>query len=318
MDALRAQSTPRPDATTLSAFGGFVLIGGSNFVAVRFSNAELPPFWGASTRFAVACLLFLVVVMGRRIGLPRGKALVGATLFGILNFGLFYAFVYYALVYVQAGLAAVILGLTPLATFFLAVLQRLEAFQWRGVAGAALAVCGVGVVFWEQLDAAVPPLALIALLGGALCAAQAGIVVKRFPPVNPWAMNAVGMAVGAAIIYILSELTGEVHVIPVLRETWIAFAYLTTIGAVVLFLLVLFVLRRWTASATSYAFVLFPVVATAMGAGLSGETVTVVFVLGSALVLAGVYFGALVRPAPKPVSVAGAEATAPEVKPPGV
>ena len=42
------------------------------------------------------------------------------------------------------------------------------------------------------------------------------------------------------------------------------------------------------------------------------------FVLGSALVLAGVYFGALVRPAPKPVSVAGAEATAPEVKPPGV
>ncbi|HEY6102605.1 MAG TPA: hypothetical protein VI007_05190 [bacterium] len=34
-----------------AAFLAVVIIGGSNFVAVRFSNRELPPFWGASIRF---------------------------------------------------------------------------------------------------------------------------------------------------------------------------------------------------------------------------------------------------------------------------
>jgi len=34
----------------MAAFGGAVLIGGSNFVAVKFSNAELAPMYGATGR----------------------------------------------------------------------------------------------------------------------------------------------------------------------------------------------------------------------------------------------------------------------------
>ncbi|MDP3973221.1 MAG: hypothetical protein Q8P92_00110 [Candidatus Daviesbacteria bacterium] len=34
-----------PQLTVLVAFGLLVLIGGVNFVAVRFSNQELYPFW---------------------------------------------------------------------------------------------------------------------------------------------------------------------------------------------------------------------------------------------------------------------------------
>jgi len=43
---------------TLIAFVLFVLLGGSNAVAIRFSNHELPPFWGATIRFASAALIF--------------------------------------------------------------------------------------------------------------------------------------------------------------------------------------------------------------------------------------------------------------------
>ena len=61
------------------------------------------------------------------------------------------------------------------------------------------------------------------------------------------------------------------------------------------------VIRRWTASATSYATVLFPLVTVAIGALLAGEFVSVTFLAGTVLVMAGVYVGAI---APSRSSVA--------------
>jgi drug/metabolite transporter (DMT)-like permease len=83
-----------PDRLTLAAFAAVVVIGGSNFVAVRFSNQELPPFFGAGLRFAAATLLFLAVVVLRGIPLPRGQALLGTLLYGLLAFAGAYAFAF--------------------------------------------------------------------------------------------------------------------------------------------------------------------------------------------------------------------------------
>ncbi len=66
-----------------------------------------------------------------------------------------------------------------------------------------------------------------------------------------------------------------------------------TLGSVGLFILVLLVVRRWTVSATSYMFVLFPVVTLALAAWLLDEPITGEAVTGAALVMLGVWFGAL-------------------------
>ena len=86
------------DRTTLVAFAVAVLVGGLNFVAVRFSNRELPPFEWAALRFAAASLLFLAYARVRGIPLPRGRSLTGAVLFGLLGFSGAYAFLYWGLV----------------------------------------------------------------------------------------------------------------------------------------------------------------------------------------------------------------------------
>ncbi|MDQ3972859.1 MAG: hypothetical protein M3276_00655 [Actinomycetota bacterium] len=57
--------------------------------------------------------------------------------------------------------------------------------------------------------------------------------------------------------------------------------------------LVLLVVRRWTASATSYVSVLFPVVTMALEAWLMDEPVTGRAATGAALVMLGVWLGAL-------------------------
>jgi len=74
--------------------------------------------------------------------------------------------------------------------------------------------------------------------------------------------------------------------------------------------LLLFVVKRWTASASSYGLVLMPFETVALSAWLTGEKLNSALLLGGALVLLGVWVGAFsgVRPSPAPaasVAVAG-------------
>jgi drug/metabolite transporter (DMT)-like permease len=283
----------RPDRATLGAFGALVVLVGANFVAIRFSNRELAPFWGAGTRFALAAILFMVILAVRRIAFPRGRALAGALLFGVLSIAAFFALSYWGLVRVPAGRGAVVGALLPLVTLFLAVAHGLERLGWRALAGAVLAVAGVALVSGEQVRGDVPLISLLALLAAVVCGAEASIVVKWFPPTDPAATNAVAMTVGALVLLALSVVSGEPRALPVQGATWSAFAYLVTVGTVGVFLLLLFVLKRWRASAVAYVFVLAPFVSVALAAWLLGEGVTPLSAVGAVLVLGGVYVAAV-------------------------
>lgn len=300
---------------TIAAFIAAVVIGGFNFVAVRFSNAEIPPFWGASFRFAAASLLLFGAVIFLRVPLPRGRALVGTLLYGVLGFAAGYALAYWALVEVPAGTASVIMALVPLLTIMLAAAHGLERLRPRPVAGALLALGGIAIVFGERVGIAdVPAVSLLVMGLAAVSAAETSVVVKRFPRSHPVAANAVGMGTGALLLATLGLSSGESLQAPQLAPTWIAFGYLVIVGSIGLFLLFLYVLGRWAASSVSYMFVLAPLVAIPVGALLAGEAVTGAFLLGGALVLAGVYLGT--RPvAARPLP---AETPLPECCPPAV
>ena len=132
----------RPERATLLAFIGAVVIGGGNFVAVRFSNEKLPPLFGAPLRFGAAAVILFRIARARRVPLPRGRAASGAALYGLLGFGLAYAFIYLALVGLAAGTTSVILAPVPLLTLALAVLHGQERLAGRGIVGGLLAIGG--------------------------------------------------------------------------------------------------------------------------------------------------------------------------------
>jgi drug/metabolite transporter (DMT)-like permease len=297
-----------PDRVTLAAFSAASLIGGMNFVAVRFSNRELPPFFGAGTRFAVAALLLLAFMRLRRIPFPRGVTLAATLAYGVLSFTVTYALAYWALQpgRLSAGIGAVVFAATPLITVVLASAHRLERLRLRGVVGSLLAIGGIAILA-NPGDATAPLLPLGAMLLASVAAAEAGVLIKRFPPTHPVATNATAMGVGAALLLVLSALTNESWALPQQSETWVAVSYLAVVGSVGLFGLFLFTLARWTASAVAYITALFPVVAMTGGALFLGEAITANAVLGGIVVLAGLYVGTLLRrrpkPAPAPVEV---------------
>lgn len=285
-----------PNRRVLAGFLAIIALGGSNAVAIKIGSDELPPFWGATLRFGIAALLLAGIAAVTRPPLPRGRALFGALLYGLIGFAASYSFAYLALVDAPAGLAGVLIATAPLLTLLLAVAQRIEKFRWQGLAGSLLAAAGIAVVFGDQLGQQAPLGSLLALFLAALCIAETNVVAKLIPPGHPVSANLIGMAVGTVVLGAISLGAGETWALPTQADTWVSVLYLASVGSVALFLTYLFVLGRWTATATSYALLLMPLWTVAAAALLLDESITPAFVLGGVLVIGGTYVGAFLSP----------------------
>jgi drug/metabolite transporter (DMT)-like permease len=292
-DAVAAHAESAPDRLALGAFAGAVVIGGSNFVAIRFSNRELDPLWGAGLRFALAAGVFGLLCAALRLALPRGRGLALVAAYGLLAFGGAYGCLYWAMQDVPAGIAAVVLAVGPLLTLLLAVGHGMERLRGRAGVGALVALGGSAVIFLQpsSLEFGLGSFALLCV--AALCASES-VVVSKLAGQHPVAINFVGMSLGAVVLLLVAWAAGERLVLPADGETQVAVVYLVA-ATVGLFLLVLFVVNRWSASATSYAFVLMPVIAIVVGALVADEAIAATTVAGGAIVGAGVYVGAARR-----------------------
>lgn len=284
---------PRLDVISLAAFTALVVIAAGNFVAVRFVTVQMPSFWGAGTRFGAAGLIFLAYTVVKRLPLPRGKALAGALIYGTLQFGVSYALGYWALRKLPAGLGSVIFASVPLFTILFAFLARLERLQWRSILGSFVALGGILIISEEQILKEVPLANLLAMVGMAISISLSTVVVKKYPRAHIAPTNAVAMIAGALVQLGVSLAAGEKPTLPGDASTWLAQAYLILPGSVLLFSVLLFVLKRWSASSVSFQVVLSPILAVALSAWLLGEPLTSGLLLGGGLVLAGVYLGAI-------------------------
>jgi drug/metabolite transporter (DMT)-like permease len=282
-----------PGRQVLIAFLIFIIVGGGASVAIRITYQELAPFWSASARFALGALIFWIIAYFKKIPLPRGRSLLGAALYGLLGVGLGFVLIAWGLVKTPASLYQILMAMVPLATIFLSAGQGIESITRRGIFGALLAIVGIVITVGgsRSTDISVPH--VIAILIAAVFIAESSVVIKRFPPNPPVMTNAISMTVGAIVLGSASIISGEVWTVPSQLSTWIAFLYILIFVTVVAFLLYMFVLGKWTASGTSYGFVLVPLVTILVAALIGGEKITFNFVLGAAFVLSGVLVGAL-------------------------
>ncbi len=304
---------PRPHAVALALFVACVVLGSGNFIAVRFSNLDLPPLWGAGLRFSLAATVFVVIALAARVPWPPRAMVRGAALLGLLNFGVFYALMYWALLHLTAGVATVVMATVPLATLGLAVAQGLERLRARAVWGALAAVLGIAWMSLAPGALTLPALPLLALVAAVACVAQSIILAKRVSSLHPAMVNALAMPVGAAVLLLASRAAGEPWAWPTLPEARWALLYLVVLGSVGLFGLTLLLIRRWAPSATSYVFVAMPVTTLLLEALIAGVPVTTAALIGAGLVMLGVWFGAL-APGPPAPSADQREAPEPNVR----
>lgn len=278
------------------AFFLTALLGGGNSVAVRFSNVELPPYWGATIRLGASALLFWLILFLWQIPIPKKRDAIVLLLTGFFGVGVSFGLLYFGLVRLQASLGSVIIAMGPLMTFFFAVLHRIEKFRWQSLVGGIIALIGISIAARAQLGVDIPIISVLALIAGSAISAEGNVILKIFSPKSdPMATNALTVSAGLAFLLMTTFLLGETHNLPTLPATWMAITYTVIPGSVIMFYLFIWILSRWSASATSYVIMLFPIVATIAGSLLAGENITLTFILGGALVLVGVWIGALMK-----------------------
>lgn len=284
----------RAVSLSVTLFILIVLLGGSNSVAIRFSNQELAPFWGAAFRFGVAAIVFWLILWLRRLSLPNAKDAAIIVLNGFLSVGVSFALLYWALIRVPVSLATILISTGPLFTFLLAVLHRLEKFRIQVLIGGAISILGMAIAVNAQPGGVTGLLpSILALILGALVAAEGNVIFKIYALKGDAAViNALSLSSGTVFLVIASFIAGEPWDLPSKPEVWIAVTYLILGGSVAMFYMFVTLLGRWTASAASYTILCFPLVATILAAWLTKETITPLFLIGGVIVILGVWVGA--------------------------
>jgi drug/metabolite transporter (DMT)-like permease len=266
-------------------------LAGNNAVAVRYSNAEISPFLGGALRFSAASIILMAIVWIKHLPLPEGRAWIGTLIFGALQFGISPLMFYWSLLEVSPGMFQIILALSPMITFILAIIHQQEDFKWRTLAGCLISLAGVAIVFRDGMKAQISLLSLAAVLVGTVTISEAVVLYKSFPKSHPVTTNAIGMGVGALMLFAASQIMGETIKMPAQQSTWMALLYLIVFGSILTFVLAFVVVKYWKASIASYQLLLMPFVTMVSSSLLIGERVSSLILAGGALVLLGVYVG---------------------------
>jgi drug/metabolite transporter (DMT)-like permease len=290
MNGLIPRATP---AALLAAFIGCCLVWGSTFMVISVGDEQVPPFWAAAIRLALACVLLTAITRLSGQRLPRGAAARAAATFGFLNFGLGFCLLYWGEQTVPSGLAAVLYGTIPLTTALLAWGWGLERLIAVRVAGAIIAFAGVASIFSGQIGGRAAPLSIGALFCAATLASVSGVVLKSGPRQSPIGANAVAAAVGFMVCLAASFLAREPHAFPATSRGLFSIMYLTLAGSVGAFVLYAWLVNHWALTRISFISVVVPIVALVFGTTLRHERLTAAHWIGSLLVLAGLLLALL-------------------------
>ena len=286
MDAPSPPEARKP--THYLAFAGMCLIWGTTFLAIRIGNESAPPLWAATLRLTLAAILNATIAGLMRAPWPKGAALRGVALFGFLNLGVNFVLLYWGEQTVPSGIAATLYATVPLTTGIFAWMLGLHALDRVRTLAALVGLAGVALIFSGELKPGAPSLALLGVFSGATCAALAGVVLKKVPPQSAFVVNALGAAIGAAVCFLGSTLSGETHALPRTMSGWGPILYLAIAGNLGAYVLYAWLLARWPVTRVAVAALIIPVLAVIVGAIVRSEAPAPITYVGGALVLSGV------------------------------
>ncbi len=283
------------DAQAVGLMLVLCMIWGFQQVVMKAAAVDIAPMLQIALRSGMAALLVLLMtrLQGERFDFSDGT--LGPGLLAGFLFALEFFFVAAAVQRTSASHLVVFLYTSPIfAALGLAwrlPSERLRAVQWCGI---ALAVAGLAVAFlWREAskDAVAGVTVwgdLLALLAGASWGATT-VVVRCSSLSRASAKQTLFYQLAAAcgLCLIAAVWMGEVYFKPT-TLAWASLLYQGIVGAFASFLAWFWLLRQYLASRLGVFVFTAPLFGVAFGVWLLGERLEPSFVLGAALVLAGI------------------------------
>ena len=276
------------------AMAGVNVIWGAAFPLTKPALETIPPFTFAVLRFALAMAVLLALAGRPALALLRGPDRWRLAAMGLAGFCVTQLVQALALVLSPASDIALIATTTPLWVALLAWPWLGERLGGRAAAGFALAIGGLLLITWPAADAAVPfarralgdAIFVAGSLGWAIYNLMGREAMRRHAPLP--ATTAAGLVGALAMVpFAAGEwLTGSLPRITPIGIAAVAYTGLlvTVFGFQVLF----WALGRASAARVAAMMYFQPVAGVLLAWWLLGEPLGVRFVLGAALMLAGV------------------------------
>jgi drug/metabolite transporter (DMT)-like permease len=276
-------------------FALITLIWGSTWLVIRDQLGEVPASWSITYRFAIAGIAMFAYAAATgaplRIG-AQGHRL--AILFGIPQFYLNFNFVYWAEHHITSGLVAVVFALLLVPNSALARLFLKHRMTTSFVAGSALAVAGVALLFVQEIRAnpAAPGEVLLGIgltVLGVLSASasnvmQAGASLRSRPVAS---MIAWGMFYGVLANAATAWLLFGPPTVESRPGYWLGLVYLGLFASAFAFTLYFQLIRIIGPGRAAYSSLAVPVIAMALSTAFEGYRWSSLAVAGGVLALAG-------------------------------
>ena len=268
----------------------FVALWSTGFIGAKYGLPYIEPVTFLVLRFVfVAAALVLWVVLARTAWLTLVQAR-DAAIIGILLQAVYLGGIYKAIdLGVEVGVAALIVGLQPVLTAFIALQflgERLSTMQWGGIALGAL---GVGLVVMRKLDAGIGDWRGVALCLGALAGISiASILQKTRASDHPMRTSTLVQFLAALAVLTPLSFAFETREVTWSAELIFAMAWLVLAMSLGALSLLLFLIRRGAASNVASLFFLVPPTTAVMAWGIFGEVLGPVEIAGVGLAAIGV------------------------------
>ncbi|MDA9361713.1 DMT family transporter [Ascidiaceihabitans sp.] len=268
------------------------LIWGGSFLSIRIALDEISPLMSVAHRVTLAMLVLWVVVAMMRIPLPRNPRIWFAFLvMGLLNNVIPFVLMAWGQLYIESGLTSILNAFTAVVGVVMAALffsdERLTP---RKIIGVVLGFFGVAVAIglenFKNFD--LRSLAQLAVIGGTVAYAVAGVWARKNLVGMPPQLAAAGMLTGATVIMLpLVYFVEGLPTFDLKPRTLVAIGYYAVIATAAAYLLYYRVLAMAGSGNLMLVTLLVAPIAITLGAVVLGEKLSANAFVGFVILAVG-------------------------------
>ena len=269
----------------------FILLWSSAFITTKPIVDNSDPFAALAFRFFFVAVGFYIFSIYTHYSVIINKRnLIESILTGVLFHGFYLGGVFFSIsIGMPAGIAALIVTLQPILTNLLSspiLNEKVSTKQWIG---AFLGFIGAALVLGLDLGSKIPLLGLIATVIALIAITTSTIWQKKLSNNLPLSINNFYQAIGGCFFHILIVIFFTEVLIDFTPSFLIAMShqiFLVSFGA---FTILMFLIKKNSASKTVSIFFLIPAVSAFMGWFFLNEILTTLDLIGFLIATIGVY-----------------------------
>jgi putative membrane protein PagO len=180
------------------------IVWGTSWVAADTLAEYVPPLRGAAIRFLLAALLWIPVILWKRLKLPRGRALGCVLLLSVTMIALPYVLLLWAQQHVSSATVTVLFAVMPLLVVLLTPAFESTPVPRTAMQASVVGLGGIVLAVGAVFSAAQAVGAAVGLLAVASIGASALLVRRELRNVSPLVVTSLLLGAAALLLFLVS------------------------------------------------------------------------------------------------------------------